>query len=235
MIILGAGKQAELVLELIEWNGRTTAGLRFFDDRAKTGGVGPRGLRVSGTLADGIHLAIESKRPTLVAMGSRTAALRQWLRGGLERRGVPLPNLIHSSTIMAPTAKFGVGVTVFAGCIFAPNVRVESGAIVFNGCTLEHDTVIGENAWVAPGVTTSGFVKIGAHCFIGAGCVLSRESQIGQGTLVGAGAVVVRDLPEFIVAFGVPAKPKGPLCRGMDAPTAEDLAACATGPLAFLA
>lgn len=234
-IVLGAGKQAALVLDLIEWMGQDTRQLVFYDDRVKTGGVGPRGRSVNGTMAEGVALAIASKLPTFVALGSKVSALRHWIRSGLERRRVPLPNLVHPSTIIAPNVKLGTGVTIFAGAILGPNVRVESGAILFNRCTLEHDTLVGENVWMAPGVTTSGFVEIGSHCFVGCGSVLSREAKIGKGTLVGAGSVVVHDLPDFQLAFGIPARARSDVRPGMDAPTAADLEACSAGAFGFLA
>ena len=229
--MLGAGKQAELVLDLMEWMHRNTDQLAFFDDRVKLGGAGPRGRRVEGPMSEGVALAIKSKLPTYVALGSKVSALRHWLRSGLERKGVPLPSLVHPSSLIAPNARIGVGVTIFAGAILAPSVRVGSGTIIFSRCTLEHNTVVGENVWIAPGVTTSGFVQIGDHCFVGCGSVLSREAKIGKGTLVGAGSVVVRDLAEFQLAYGIPAEVQGDVRCGMDAPTAAELARCADGVL----
>ncbi len=51
------------------------------------------------------------------------------------------------------------------------------------------DIIIEEDAWLATGVTVLGGVRI------------------GRGTIVAAGSVVTRDLPAFVVAAGIPARP----------------------------
>lgn len=49
-------------------------------------------------------------------------------------------------------------------------------------------------------------VTIGDDCWIGGHVVIMPGVTIGRGTTVAAGAVVTRDLPEFVVAMGVPAR-----------------------------
>lgn len=47
-------------------------------------------------------------------------------------------------------------------------------------------------------------VIIGAHAFVGEHCVVM--ANVGEYTIVGAGSVVVKDLPDYVVAVGSPAK-----------------------------
>lgn len=47
-------------------------------------------------------------------------------------------------------------------------------------------------------------IKDGAH--LGIGCIVMPGVTIGKGAVVGAGAVVVKDVPDYCVAVGVPAK-----------------------------
>jgi acetyltransferase-like isoleucine patch superfamily enzyme len=49
-------------------------------------------------------------------------------------------------------------------------------------------------------------VVVGECAWIGAGAVVSDHKKIGADSIVGAGTVVVKDVPEAVVAFGVPAK-----------------------------
>jgi acetyltransferase-like isoleucine patch superfamily enzyme len=51
-----------------------------------------------------------------------------------------------------------------------------------------------------------GAVRIGAGSDIGAGATILAGVTVGQGVQVGAGAVVVSDLPDRVVAAGVPAR-----------------------------
>ena len=49
-------------------------------------------------------------------------------------------------------------------------------------------------------------VHIGARTWLGRGVVVLPGVRIGAGTIVGAGSVVARDLPDDVVAVGVPAR-----------------------------
>ncbi|MBI4058741.1 acyltransferase [Candidatus Microgenomates bacterium] len=77
------------------------------------------------------------------------------------------------------------------------HVDIASYVMIYNS---EHD-VNSENfgAHVAP-------VEIGDYVFIGPRAIILPGVTIGRGAVVGAGAVVTRDVPEFAIVGGVPAK-----------------------------
>jgi acetyltransferase-like isoleucine patch superfamily enzyme len=60
---------------------------------------------------------------------------------------------------------------------------------------------IPEQGWEAKPVT------IGPDCWIGMGVAIVPGVTIGEGCVVGAGSVVTRDLEDYCIAAGVPAKP----------------------------
>jgi maltose O-acetyltransferase len=49
-------------------------------------------------------------------------------------------------------------------------------------------------------------VEIGDYVFIGPRAIILPGVKIGKGAIVGAGAVVTKDIPDFAIAGGVPAK-----------------------------
>ena len=66
--------------------------------------------------------------------------------------------------------------------------------------------------------TTKGGAEIGDGCWLGARVTVMDGVKIGRDTIVGAHALVTRDLPDFSIAVGIPAKVTG--SRLKDAPPA---------------
>lgn len=54
-----------------------------------------------------------------------------------------------------------------------------------------------------------GPVEIGDYCFIGPRTIILPGVKIGKGAVVGAGAVVTKDVEDFSIVGGIPAKPIG--------------------------
>lgn len=50
-------------------------------------------------------------------------------------------------------------------------------------------------------------VEIGDGAFLGEGCVILKGVRVGKRAVVAANAVVTRDVPDFAVVAGVPARP----------------------------
>ena len=70
-------------------------------------------------------------------------------------------------------------------------------------------------------VSVQGFtaapIVIGDASWIGANAVITKGVTIGRGAIVAAGAVVVRDVPEYAIGGGVPAR----LIKYRERPAAE--------------
>ena len=71
---------------------------------------------------------------------------------------------------------------------------------------VDHHNLIGAFAHIAPGVTLGGNVTIGARALIGLGASVMPGRSVGANAIIGAGAVVVDDIPDGVVAVGVPAR-----------------------------
>jgi len=52
-----------------------------------------------------------------------------------------------------------------------------------------------------------GHIEIDDDAWLGTGSIILPNVRIGSGAVVGAGSVVTKDVPDFTVVGGVPAKP----------------------------
>lgn len=56
------------------------------------------------------------------------------------------------------------------------------------------------------GFESKGGVTIGDDVWLGANCVVADGVTIGKGSIIGACSLVNKDIPEYSIAFGIPAK-----------------------------
>lgn len=221
--IFGAGEMADHVVHLMQWIGMSTEHLRLFDDGYTNRCIGPAGLPVVGTIADGLALCRQTREPAIIAMGSKCAAFRWGIYQKLKEADVPLASVVHPSVVCAPDVRIGENAVLFAGCSFAKGVRIGAMCIAWTNALVEHDNAIGDNVTLGPGSKTSGHVTIGDHSFVGIGATVAPGVRIGPRALIGAGAVVVRDVAPGSVMAGVPARLLREVETGMDAPTAGEI------------
>lgn len=124
-------------------------------------------------------------------------------------------------TLRHERAWIGHDVRVEDGTLLAPDSLITTRAIIGRHCILNvkasvsHDCVVGDWCNINPGATLCGDVQLGEGCYIGAGATVIEKCRIGAWTTVGAGAVVTKNLPDGVIAVGVPARiiKKGDVAR----------------------
>ena len=108
-------------------------------------------------------------------------------------------------------------ITIGGGALLNLNVmvaaleRVEIGAhcMLANGCLItDADHRFDDPDTPVPwqGFTSDGPTVLGDNVWLGAHAVVTSGVTIGRRSVIGAGSVVTRDVPEFSVAAGVPAR-----------------------------
>ncbi|MFN4083107.1 MAG: DapH/DapD/GlmU-related protein [Bacteroidia bacterium] len=100
----------------------------------------------------------------------------------------------------------GINNFIFQRVSFTKDILIGNFNLIHMNCTIGHDVIIQDFCSILPGVNISGNVKIGKATLIGSGAVILPGINIGKYCTIGAGAVVTKDIPDYSVAVGVPAK-----------------------------
>ena len=201
-VILGAGAQGRITAEI--WRAiDADIEILFFDDNAALHGTTLDGFPIVGPIRS-FSAMDPGDASALIAVGNNMQRLE--LAQASTPHRIAWAVLAHPSAVVMPSAEIGEGSIVLplalvnTGAVLGKHVLINSAAIV------EHDSTIEDGASLGPGVSTGGRVRVGRGAFISAGVTIAPRVSIGGGTIVGAGAVVVSDLPEGVLAYGVPAR-----------------------------
>lgn len=125
---------------------------------------------------------------------------------------------------MGEKCKIGQNVFIAAGVKIGSNVKIQNNVSVYDGVTLEDDVFCGPSC-VFTNINTprsaiprntkehylTTLVKQGAT--IGANATIVCGHTIGRYAFIGAGSTVTKDLPDYALAYGNPAKQVGWMCE----------------------
>lgn len=204
-VIVGAGGQARVVADILSYNnnieivGYTDNVLRSPDEKIF-------GRPVLGDHSIWPRLLEEGVIAAVVAVGDNQIRAKYF--NELKKLGFLLLNAIHPKASLAPSVKLGEGITICSGAIINTLVRIGDNCIINTGAIIEHESVIEDNVHIAPGVNIAGRTLIKKNTFIGIGSTIREYVTIGENVTIGAGSVVLQDIPDNVMAAGVPAQIK---------------------------
>ena len=116
----------------------------------------------------------------------------------------------------------GQNVMVAPGVTLGDGVKVQNNVSLYTGVTCEDDVFIGPSAVFTNVLNPRSFVErksefrptlLRRGASIGANATILCGTTIGQYALVGAGAVVLRDVPDYALVVGNPARQTGWVSR----------------------
>lgn len=198
-LIVGAGAQGRVILDTWrqQFPSRTFA---FLDDDTQLWGSDIDGAKVLG----GISRLSLLEGEAVLAIGNNV--VRRKLATAWKDVPIQWAKVIHPSAVVMPSASVAPGAVIFANAVVNTRASVGEHVVVNTGAIVEHDCILERFASVSPGVCMAGRVQVGEGAFLSTGATLCPRVRVGAGTVVGAGAVVVTDLPEGVLAYGVPAR-----------------------------
>ncbi|HEX2831507.1 MAG TPA: acetyltransferase [Thermoanaerobaculia bacterium] len=201
VLILGAGSQGAIVADALlraAETGSPATPIGFVDDFQRGDVLGLPVLGGIDALASIAHDAL------VIAIGDN--ARRRTLADACVARGETLVTARHPFTSIAPDVAIGHGSMISAGAIVTPRATIGRGVLLNTKSSVDHDSIVGAFAHIAVGATVGGHCVIGDEAMIGLGASVSSGCRVGARSIIGAGAVVVRDIPDDVIAYGVPAR-----------------------------
>jgi sugar O-acyltransferase (sialic acid O-acetyltransferase NeuD family) len=115
-------------------------------------------------------------------------------------------NIIHPSAVISRKAKLGVGNVIMPGVIVNVGAIIKNHCIINTGSQLEHFSIMEDYSSLSAGVITGGYAVFKEFSAIALGVTVFDRITVGFNTVVGSGSLITKDLPDNVLAFGVPAR-----------------------------
>jgi UDP-2-acetamido-3-amino-2,3-dideoxy-glucuronate N-acetyltransferase len=136
--------------------------------------------------------------------------------------------VLRNGAILGADCVIGRDAFIDEGVKLGDKVKVQNGALIYHGVTVGNGVFIGPGAILTNdryprAVTATGELARGDDwelspielldgCSIGAGAVVVAGTKVGRFATVGAGSVVTRDVPDYVLVAGNPARRLGWVC-----------------------
>lgn len=145
---------------------------------------------------------------------------------------------ISSSAMIGKNCKIGQNVFIAPKVKIGNNVKIQNNVSIYGGVTLEDYVFCGPSMVFTnilnprckyPQETEDKYLKtlVKEGASLGANCTIVCGITIGKNVFVGAGAVVTKDVPDYALVYGNPARIMGWMCEcGVRLDFKDDKAVC---------
>ena len=200
-LIIGAGKYGEVYLSYLIEEGIEVIG--FLDDDNSKIGTKILGIPVLGPISSMTDHCAEA---VYCPIGNNS--LRVDVLNYAQNHGLKTPNFIHKDVKISPDVKISQnGVYILGNTLIMPHVKIGDYVMISVGSNIIHHTTLERGVFVSNGVNLGASINVKPLAYIGMGAtIMTGVNIVGKDSLIGAGATVIKDVPDFAVMAGVPAR-----------------------------
>lgn len=101
---------------------------------------------------------------------------------------------------------FYIGKNVSFDTVYPENITIHNGVHITANCTLLTHGLNTDNTDNSDVFWIESHITIKERAFIGTGTIICADVIIGEGAIVGAGSVVTKNIPDYEIWAGNPAK-----------------------------
>lgn len=201
-IIVGAGTYGEVYAEYLKLDFDVVG---FVDDNLSLIGQFVNGIKVLGNLN---WLLENEDRSTKIFIPIGNTRIKKKMLEKVRQSGFSTPNFIHSSVNIDPSVKLGDNaIYILQGSVVMPLATIENDVMISSSTTISHHTIVEEGVFISFGVKIGASLRVKSCAYIGIGAIImTGVKEVGIDSLIGAGAVVIKDVPDYAVVVGNPAK-----------------------------
>ena len=129
---------------------------------------------------------------------------------------------VMSNSEMGEKCNIGQNVVISPGVKLGNGVKIQNNVSVYTGVICEDDVFLGPSCVFTNVINTRSFIErkteyrdtiIGKGASVGANVTIVCGHNIGKYALIGAGAVVTKNIPDYALVMGNPARIKGYVCK----------------------
>lgn len=129
---------------------------------------------------------------------------------------------IMSNSEIGIRCNIGQNVVISPGVKLGNGVKIQNNVSVYTGVICDDDVFLGPSCVFTNVINPRSFIErkteyretiIGKGASIGANATIVCGHNIGKFSLIGAGSVVTKNIPDYALVMGNPARIKGYVCK----------------------
>ena len=124
----------------------------------------------------------------------------------MNNNNLKFPNIIANSAIIKDRVILGFGNIVCDNVVISCDSVIGNFVAVDVSCSIGHDVIIDDYCTFYPLVSISGNVHVNSNSQMGTNSTVIQGLSIGCNSFIGAGACVIDNIPDNVIAVGVPCK-----------------------------
>jgi sugar O-acyltransferase (sialic acid O-acetyltransferase NeuD family) len=117
-----------------------------------------------------------------------------------------LATIVHKTAFIADNAVLEPGVFVMSNSYVGPSAHIGKCTLIMANALIGHNTTVGHCCHFSVGSITSSYVKIGKFSDVTLGARVIEKVTLGDYAVAGASALVTKDIPDYEIHVGTPAK-----------------------------
>jgi len=112
----------------------------------------------------------------------------------------------HKTAFIANNAILEPGVFIMSNAYVGPVARIGKCSLVMANALIGHNTSCGRLCHFSVGSIASSYVQIGKVADVALGAKVLEKRKIGDFGVAGAGSLITKDIPDYEIHTGTPAK-----------------------------